>query len=473
MNRRWTPQLLETFAEEARRSIEREEGGKAYEALRRITYGVADIAEQFCNILQSMVPNGSEYSFAFGLAAFLLFKPLNRRLHEEEKMAAQVTRISELLPKMHYLKHALKTPTIELAVSGLCGEIVRFLWEVVKYSKHSRMRKFVTHIIPRTSSVEEYVESIERHVDMIRELEATASLAIQLDLLERQTTESKLVVRMYQSMQANTARINTMMDSFSAALARQRRFEAVIYSQKLRHALLPRPPDREAGSRYIKHERERLVTVERWETHSNEIDFQQWLKGNRQPLLWICGRHRQSRISWVTPFSVDLNNTLVLEGSVMIASAFYDDGSERYWTSAMIVKNIIYQMLEQYPELAVDLVDILTPWRFEDAGDSPNLYLEILDDMLSKMSILPGWQAREFFLLIDRIDLCYDTKDFSVENDFYPALQRLNQRHMQLHLILTSDEDPEEVDSINTGEDNLTVICVDTCEGGRMSLREY
>jgi hypothetical protein len=75
------------------------------------------------------------------------------------------------------------------------------------------------------------------------------------------------------------------------------------------------------------------------------------------------------------------------------------------------------------------------------------------------------------FLLVDRIDLCHDTMTYLVKRDFYPALQKLNESHPQLHLILTSDESPEEIDSIENEEDKLTVIAVDTAEGGLMRLR--
>jgi hypothetical protein len=344
-------------------------------------------------------------------------------------------------------------------------------------------------LVPKaTSKFDEHIESISQHVNTIRELQNTASLALQLDSLAMLDQTSKcwyssshivgvvlilrlVVVRMYQASQLEAARMQMKLKACYSTIARQSQFGAILHAQKLQQVLLPDPSDTEARSNHIEYERKRLTAGEEWQNHSNEIDFQGWLQSGRRPLLWIHGKHRPDRISWVSPFSVDLNNALSFEKMAAIASVFCDDGSEEYWTAALIIKHIIHQILENHPSLAIDLASILTPWRLEKAGKSALTHIQILDDMLKKMATLPGWETQDFFVLIDRVDLCYPSKGFSVEEDFYPALQRLNQRHSQLHLILTSDQSAEDMDSLDQSKDTLTIISVDTTEGGRMRLR--
>lgn len=413
------------------------------------------------------LPTGSEYSAALAVIA-LFARPFNIKAEKEEKILAQVEEVADLLPTVEYLRKALQTAPMMQAVSGICAELASFLYEALCYYKKPRLEKFVSSLISNyEDKFSNHATSIQRHVGTMQNLQNTAVLALQLDAFEKLDQTATLLLKMHQAAELRSATIEAKVDECMSSITRQAKTTASIHAQSLSEAIVAQPLNLQEIIRMIELRRSDLPSSDLWENHGSAIDISSWLQSPQRPLLWLSGPPRPSRISWVSSFVVDFIAALTLEPDIQIATVFCTNGEIDPCT---VVKNLIHQVLDIFPSLPFDSHLAFPIRRFRNVGNSTKLAFELLYDLLDALESQPAFWGKGFFIILDRIDLCTNTDDCSIEGNFIPAIQQIATRFAHLNVVLSSAQPAESNKSLDHNPESLTSIWVNTL--GPMAMKQ-
>lgn len=162
-----------------------------------------------------------------------------------------------------------------------------------------------------------------------------------------------------------------------------------------------------------------------------------------QALVWIAGKTGRRGVSWVSSFSVDLAQHLEKFSNVDAAYVFCRRVEGARYTPAMMAKTLVAQLLELYPEAAVDNIRRLPPGVFEGVGDhrdagAARRAWALLEAVLRVLRGTAEAKGRRILVLIDRLDLCESNFDFSVLRHFIPRLQALSENWPHVSVLITA-----------------------------------
>jgi hypothetical protein len=100
------------------------------------------------------------------------------------------------------------------------------------------------------------------------------------------------------------------------------------------------------------------------------------------------------------------------------------------WTGTDLIKRMICRLVELHPTILLDEPDALTPWTLSDAKGFDD-YWEILELLLR--------QAKETFIIIDRIDRCMpDWGRRSVGEELIERLQDIIKSIPRVQVLITT-----------------------------------
>jgi hypothetical protein len=249
------------------------------------------------------------------------------------------------------------------------------------------------------------------------------------------------------------------------ALYNHTNFQADLHVQMLRSELFERPYEPSQELAFNDYERIFLSPRDRWHRHFH--GFESWSvpgkaissdqagssaaieinKRRSRALIWISGNTGRQNVSWVSSLSVDLLAHLREFSNIDTAYVFCKRGHGVRYTPAMIIKGLAAQLLEQYPEVAIQNVRILSKKRFQEVGDyqkpgAARLAWRLLQDVVRLMEDAARTRNCKVLILIDRLDLCVSNEDFSVLKDLIPRLQQLSHQSSLVRVMITAAKVP-------------------------------
>lgn len=237
---------------------------------------------------------------------------------------------------------------------------------------------------------------------------------------------------------------------------------ARLHISGIHRELLPERYDIQEVTTNIENAEKLLPPQERWQARSIDDDVKGWLTPmKRRPLLWISGQAQKNRISWLSPFSIDLAETLVLESDIGLAYVFCDDGRSDYPSPDFVVRCLIGQLLRSHPRVALDFPDDISKEKAHSICTSTKkakAALDFLYEVLARLRMQPDWPKRGYFLLVDRVDLVRDEKGCDLFKFFIPQLQKLGNSFRDINVVLTSAVPAEAIEDLDRDDTCLKQI---------------
>lgn len=270
-----------------------------------------------------------------------------------------------------------------------------------------------------------------------------------------------LIQMFHESRKLMTAMLGKLEDSHALTLG-YIESTARLHVSGIHRELLPERYDIQEVTTSIENAEKLLPPQERWQARRIEDDVKRWLAPmKRRPLLWISGQTQKNRISWLSPFSIDLAETLALESDIGLAYVFCDDGRSDYPSPDFVVRCLIGQLLRSHPRVALDFPDDISKEKacsIRTSTKRAKAAFEFLYEVLARLRMQSDWPRRGYFLLVDRIDLVRDEKGCDLFKFFIPQLQKLSNLFRDINVVLTSALPAEAIEDLDQHEICLSQI---------------
>ncbi len=180
-------------------------------------------------------------------------------------------------------------------------------------------------------------------------------------------------------------------------------------------------------------------------------------------------------MSWVSSFSVDLVNAVQANDSCVVVWMFCSsevrdvdgevDGEGIIWTPFLVLKRLIKGVVEAFPQICVDYVEMLSLSLFQEIGTSNSSFKawELLVTILDVVQDVMVEKSQELYVIIDRLDLCIsDDEGFGVRKDLIPRLQEMGMRWRNVRAVVTSTVMAKRVETMKGTEGWLWDVWIDT-----------
>jgi hypothetical protein len=153
-----------------------------------------------------------------------------------------------------------------------------------------------------------------------------------------------------------------------------------------------------------------------------------WRELSFNSILWVSSESG-SRQSWMTEFSLDLIR-VTRSNRQMMTFALCDRPQGVRWTSEILMKQLICQLLHLNPVLAIEEPELFNSRVFRRASNFASA-VQLLNSILAGLDSL--------LIIIDRIDLCQRDPDAHGDQNIVQALAKLTKRYPKsLKTIITS-----------------------------------
>lgn len=171
------------------------------------------------------------------------------------------------------------------------------------------------------------------------------------------------------------------------------------------------------------------------------LDYlQEWNQLESASILAIFGP-TEERDTWVTEFSLDMIQAFQVQ-DLLVAAAMCDRPAGQIFTPTTVIKKLICQVLEQRPELTVEVPDILNLRVFQKITNF-NETCCLFRSVVARMTT-------PFAIIVDRIDCCQADMSDGDPQDLVGFLSKLLTEHArQLKIIITSAEEPPEDEDLD------------------------
>jgi hypothetical protein len=159
-----------------------------------------------------------------------------------------------------------------------------------------------------------------------------------------------------------------------------------------------------------------LPCIAKW----NELSF--------NSILWVSSES-QGRQSWITEFSLDLLR-VARSKRQMLTFALCDRPLGVRWTSEIVMKQLVCQLLHMNPVLAIEEPELFNSRAFRRANGFAST-AQLLNSIVARLDSL--------LIVIDRIDLCQRDHKSPGDQNIIQALSKMTKRYSKsLKTIITS-----------------------------------
>lgn len=237
-----------------------------------------------------------------------------------------------------------------------------------------------------------------------------------------------------------------------------------------------------AEKAYNDAQRIHLASRDRWESNDLVIDFRSWESHTPRPLLWLSGPEKSPGVGWVSSFSVDLIDAVAANEKLVTVYMFCAnkdrdedrDGckSEKVvMTPLLVLKRLIKGIVEAFPQIAMEHVEMLSLSLFHEIGTSNSSFKawDLLVAILDIVQDVMVEQEQGLYIIIDRLDLCVSGEDgFGVRNELIPGLQEVAMRLRNVEVVVTSTVKANKVGTLKQEPGLLWPVWIDI--GGAVDM---
>lgn len=193
-----------------------------------------------------------------------------------------------------------------------------------------------------------------------------------------------------------------------------------------------------------------MAPKDHWEVNGILDFFKEW-KSLPVPSILAIFEPSLDRDTWVTEFSMDLVQACKLQGE-LVASAMCDMPDVQPFTPTIVIKRLICQLLEQYPQLIVaapGVLNVRACRSVQGFDHASSLFKSVLASL-----------TRSLTVIIDRIDCCeIDATDINDSQDLVEFLSQLVESYPphRFKVIITTGDDLPKGESLSPG------LAISTC----------
>jgi hypothetical protein len=220
-----------------------------------------------------------------------------------------------------------------------------------------------------------------------------------------------------------------------------RTHEALKYINEIAAILAPATSDPSSAPTRDRERLQDLAPKEQWETFASEIQFPDWARNQRPPILWVGGKQNKRGVCWVSSLALDLIEALEAERGIDLAYVLCNHGGEHEpLTPQAIFNTAIVQLLKARPDIVFErqFMDLLPLQVLKEASHSTQVAYVALASLIKIVGELSLVDNRETFIVVDRIDMCTAMTRESEAKRFLQSLQNINELIPQLRIIVTS-----------------------------------
>jgi hypothetical protein len=250
-----------------------------------------------------------------------------------------------------------------------------------------------------------------------------------------------------------------------------RTHEALKYINEIAAILAPTTSDPSSAPTRDRERLQDLAPKEQWETFASEIQFPDWARTQRPPILWVGGKQNKRGACWVSSLALDLIEALEAERGIDLAYVLCDHGGEHEpLTPRAILNMAIVQLLKARPDIVFErqFMDLLPFQMLKEASHSTQVAYVALASLLKIVGLDDN---REIFIVVDRIDMCTAMARESEAKRFLQSLQNLNEIIPQLRMIVTSSTPAPEMGPSKGSSQHFAEIWVNPHKPIAMSSR--
>ncbi|KAH8807320.1 hypothetical protein F5884DRAFT_340380 [Xylogone sp. PMI_703] len=407
---------VQNLVQQERKKVTEKQASKSewLQKLNGLTDKVIKIVTQIKPIIDIFIPKSPEYSIPYA-CLWIVFKGVADRRSKKDSILSLISSFSNDIPILQAYKDVFPTDEMKQTLAEYYIHSLDLLWKLARYYSHGFFKQLTDALLPRVGyDFQVYLDNVKARAMRLKTLGEIGHVAEQRDIKDRiDNLDSRLhllghhieITRLAQARHYSSEIIDVWCDDIGDVEQELRLWQAVHFQTDMR---------------------------DHWNQNGILPCITEWRKicdVSHNSILWISSESN-GRQSWLTEFSIDLINVCRSHGQLMMFG-MCDRPEGVKWTPTRLLKQLVSQLLNESPELAISRPDIFNLRSFRRATTFTSTF-RLLQSIVGMLGSI--------IIVIDRLDLC--TPDPAEKNiNVAHALSILATTHSSsLRIIVTTGQ---------------------------------